>query len=381
MTPESAHGSAGARDARPTVDETVPRRVLVLGRADEAEEMAAALRRLGVAVAVAALPELEQLGAICEGFHPDVAVPVGIVDDAAVLDLVESYGIAIAPTRAGVDIAARRDEQLRFASEQLGLPVARYATARSSVEVEQATGVLGYPCIVSPAEVGVGTSSVVVSAGDIPAAYGRAGARDVVVETRVSADVEIVMLAVAGVRFEGGRSEPVIRFCEPIGVARGADGFVRETWQPQETTEGEYDAARSVAARVARALGGRGVYAVRLLVRRGDVYFAGVETGPATTGVVTLSSQLFDQWALHARAIVGAPSEVTMVSPAAATSLTRAVPVAHVGHALDVAESAVWSCDGGGEFSPWMFGAALATADDVVEARERAREVAERALP
>ncbi|WP_333619071.1 ATP-grasp domain-containing protein [Dietzia sp.] len=379
MTAQSPHSSAASAAG----DASIPRRALVLGRADEAEEMAAALRRLGVAVAVAVLeaaPDFDRLGDICAEFRPDVAVPIGPVEDPGVLDLVESFGIAIAPSRAGIDIGARRDAQLRFASEELGLPVARYAMARSSVEVEQSAGVLGYPCIVSPAEAGAGESSVVLSAGDIPGAYGRAGGGDVVVETRVSADVEIVMLAVAGVYFESGERRPVIRFCEPIGVARGPEGYVRETWQPQETTEGEYDAARSVAARVARALGGRGVYAVRMLVRRGDVYFAGVGTGPSATGVVTLSSQLFDQWALHARAIVGAPSEVTMVSPAATSVLEASVPVENVGAALDVAESAVWNCELSSEHSAWRYGAALATADDILEARERARAVADRAL-
>ena len=48
-------------------DESIPRRVLVLGLADEAEEMAAALRRLGMAVAVAADPVLAGLGFIGAG--------------------------------------------------------------------------------------------------------------------------------------------------------------------------------------------------------------------------------------------------------------------------------------------------------------------------
>lgn len=362
-------------------DESIPRRVLVLGLADEAEEMAAALRRLGMAVAVAADPDPEQLASICEQFTPDVVVPVGVIYDVGVLDLLEDLGARIAPSKAAVSMAGRRDEQLRFASDSLGLPVARYATARSSVEVEQATGVLGYPCVVTPARADSGMSSIVESAGDIPAAYGRAGSRDVVVETKVTADVEIVMLAVAGVQFSGGAREPVIHFCEPIGVARKGNGAIREMWQPQETTEGEYDAARSVAARVVRALGGRGVFAVRLLVRRGDVYFAGLEIGPAAAGVLTVSSQMFDQWALHARAIVGAPSEVTMTSPAAGAALDRALSVGLVGRALDVSESALWICERTSEFSPWQCGAALATADEVLQARERAREVASRALP
>ena len=42
--------------------------------------------------------------------------------------------------------------EARQGSAPDGLPVARYAMARSSVEVEQSAGVLGYPCIVSPAD-------------------------------------------------------------------------------------------------------------------------------------------------------------------------------------------------------------------------------------
>lgn len=357
-----------------------PSRALVLGAADEAEEMAAALRRLGVEVAVADDRGLDTATVrdILSQFPAEVVVPVGSLYDDHLLDHLESTGVAIAPGPQAVRLTGRRDAQLRFASEQLGLPVARFATARTAVEVEQAANVLGYPCVVSPATAGSGTSSVVTSGVDVAAAFGRAGGAEVVVEQQVAADAEIVMLAVSTA---SGRAQgpDVIHFCEPIGVRRRADGRLAEAWQPQETTEGEYDAARSVAARITRAAGGRGVFAVRLLVRRGDVYFAGIDVGPAAAGVVTLRSQVLDQWALHARAVLGAPCEATMSSPAAAAACGRRVRVADVAAVLAVPESGLWLCEDTGEHSPWQHGALIASAESTEQAREHVAEMARRA--
>lgn len=357
-----------------------PSRVLVLGAADEAEEMAAALRRLGVEVAVADDRGLDTaaLREILSQFAADAVVPVGSLYDDQLLDHLEATGVAVAPDSRAVRLAGRRDAQLRFASEQLGLPVARFATARSAAEVEQAAAVLGYPCVVSPAVAGSGSSSVVESGVDVAAAFGRAGGTEVVVEQQVTAEAEIVMLAVATASGAAGAPD-VIHFCEPIGVRRRTDGRLAEAWQPQETTEGEYDAARSVAARIARAAGGRGVFAVRLLVRRGDVYFCGLDIGPAAAGVVTLRSQVLDQWALHARAVVGAPCEATMSSPAAAAACGRPVRVADVASVLEVPESGLWLCENTGEHSPWQHGALLASAESTGQARAHVAEMARRA--
>ena len=51
---------------------------------------------------------------------------------------------------------------------------------------------------------------------------------------------------------------------------------MQESWQPQDLSPAALDAAKSIAARIVKALGGRGVFAVELMVRGDEVYFSDV---------------------------------------------------------------------------------------------------------
>ena len=131
------------------------------------------------------------------------------------------------------------------------------------------------------------------------------------------------------------------------------------------------DAARSIAARIVNSLGGRGVFGVELLVRGDEVYFATVRPAPGDSGLVTLRSQRLSQFELHARAILGLPLDTIMISPAAAEVVT-----ARLGRRD---RSTRWprrwrspraTCASSADTS-----VALATAPDVVRARDRAHRV------
>lgn len=386
MNPSAASPHPPAADGTAGGDTTGTYRALVFGAADEAEEMGAALRRLGVEVAVADDRDLTatRVRDILTAFPADVVVPVGGAYDDAVLAALGEPAVAgvpaprMAPSMHAVYVAGRRDLQLRYASSELGVPVARYTVAASPAEAERAAAALGYPVCISPVRSHTGARSVVDAPVDVAAAFGRAGSATAVVEHHIEADVEVLMLTVTSADPAQPRRD-VISFCEPIGFTRHPDGRVATAWQPQTTTEGEYDAARSVAARVVRGLGGRGVFAVRLLVRSGDVYFSGVDCGPAAAGVLTVRSQVLDQWALHARAVLGAPCEATMSSPAAAVSCCHAVATGDIPGVLAVPETTLWLCEETYAFSPWQHGAIIASADTVEQARQRAAAAADRA--
>ena len=77
-----------------------------------------------------------------------------------------------------------------------------------------------------------------------------------------------------------GPAGPALHFCEPIGH-RERDGGLLEAWQPQQLSAAALDAAKSIAARIVNALGGRGVFGVELLVRGDEVYFSDVRTAAA----------------------------------------------------------------------------------------------------
>src|SRR6202162_5874161 len=78
--------------------------------------------------------------------------------------------------------------------------------------------------------------------------------------------------------------------------------------------------ARDIAHRVTQALGGRGVFGVELFVRGDEVWFSEVSPRPHDTGLVTLCSQRFSEFELHARAILGLPVD-TMLREAGASAV------------------------------------------------------------
>jgi phosphoribosylglycinamide formyltransferase 2 len=131
------------------------------------------------------------------------------------------------------------------------------------------------------------------------------------------------------------------------------------------------DAARSIAARIVNSLGGRGVFSVELLVRDDEVYFSTVHVLTGDTGLVTLRSQRLSQFERHARGILGLPLDTIMISPAAAevseaADVSVSVPV--LAEALSIPEADVRRVGGSS--------VALASAPDVVRARDRAHRLA-----
>jgi phosphoribosylglycinamide formyltransferase 2 len=104
----------------------------------------------------------------------------------------------------------------------------------------------------------------------------------VIIEQFVPFDYEITLLTVRSVDPASG--EGATWFCEPIGHRQDRGDYV-ESWQPAQMTTAALESARSVAARITGALGGRGVFgggAVREGRRR--VLLRGQSRGRTTPG-------------------------------------------------------------------------------------------------
>lgn len=366
-------------DARPTV--------LLLGSGEVSRELAIALGRLGARVVAA-------------DRHPH-APAHGVADQALVLDMTDADELAqaigrlqptlvvtttdavatraldaldgeLVPTARAVRLTADREGLRRLAADELGLPTAPFWFVGSLGELEAVGAHAGYPLLVKPAAGPIGQrQSVVARREDIEPAWrravGEAPAARVLAETVVEVEFCVTLLAV---RSEGPAG-PAIEFCSPIGH-RGSDGQVLESWQPQKMSAAATDAARSIAARIVKALGGRGVFGVELMVNGDEVYFADVTPRPADSAWVTLRSQRLSAFELQARTILGLPVDTMMVSPAAARVAGPADPrdpAALIG-ALSVPESDLRVSGSGFR--------ALATAPEVTAARERAGQAAER---
>ncbi|OBH50179.1 formate-dependent phosphoribosylglycinamide formyltransferase [Mycobacterium sp. E2479] len=386
QAPAPAEAQPGGADGRPTV--------VLLGSGETGRELAIALGRLGARVVavdqhphapahgvadqalVLALTDAAELSAALQRLQPDFVVTATAAVAVEALDAVATANrTELVPSARAARLSADREGLRRLAADELGLPTAPFWFVGSPGELEAVGAHAGYPLLIKPAAGPIGPrQSVVGRREELEPAWQRAvgghagpGQPRVLAETVVEVEVYVTLLAV---RSEGPAG-PVIEFCSPIGH-RDSGGQVLESWQPQKLSAAATDAAKSIAARIAKALGGRGVFAVELMVNGDEVYFADVTSHPTDSVWVTLRSQRLSAFELAARTILDLPVDTMMVSPAAARAIDSVPshgPAALTG-ALSVPESDVRVVGRGYR--------ALATAPEVTAARERAGQVADR---
>lgn len=349
--------------------------VLLLGSNEFSEELVSAFQRLGVEVHTAdsaVAQDGARLRAVVDKHQPDFVLPM--IEDIAtetLAELEEAGTCAVVPSAKGCELTLERNTLRRTASQELGLPTTAYRFVNSRESFEDAVGELEFPCIVKPATYSEGRGHTVVrTPEDIDTAWANAhGESDgAMVERFVDFDFEITLLAVRSIDQATGKL--ATWFCEPIGHLN-RDGRLVESWQPIAMSNAALDNARSMAARISHALGGRGVFAVEMFVSGDDVYFSGVTPRPHDVGTVTLGSQRFSQYDLHARAVLGLPIDTTLVSPGACTMLYD--PVTDLAGALAVPEADV-------RLYPQERGMVLVTAETVESARDRAIQSAKAAV-
>ncbi|BBY84977.1 phosphoribosylglycinamide formyltransferase 2 [Mycolicibacterium tokaiense] len=381
--------------------------VLLLGAGENGHDLVVALQHLGAAVVAAEsqpdasahavaddarvveLADGEQLSALIAAVRPDYVVSATGAVAADALEAAEAAGIEVVPSARSTRLSLDREGLRRLAADELGLPTAPFWFAGSVTELEAIADHAGFPLVVKPLVALPGEGqSVLLRPDDVEPAWERAvsaGGRfthdRVLAETVVEIDYEVTLLTV-----RTGDGPAGLHFSEPIGH-RQVDGFagelVVESWQPQPMGTAGLDAAKSIAARVVNALGGRGVFAVELLVRGDEVYFSDVTARPTDSAVVTVRSQRLDVYELHARAVLGLPVDTIMISPAAAElvygtgDLDRAALVAGLATALQVPESdaRVYATQVPATTARHRLSLALSTAADVTTARDRVQQV------
>jgi phosphoribosylglycinamide formyltransferase 2 len=140
-------------------------------------------------------------------------------------------------------------------------------------------------------------------------------------------------------------------------------------------------AAQRIAQTVVGKLGGWGIFGVECFVRGEEVIFSEVSPRPHDTGLVTIGSQQWTEFALHARAILGLPvPPIRLLRPACSVAILgqgNGVPVfAGLDQALAVPESHLRlfgkpECRGHRRLA-----VAIASGDTLEEARTRAHQVA-----
>jgi phosphoribosylglycinamide formyltransferase 2 len=384
-------------------------RVMLLGAGELGKEVIIALQRLGVEVIavdryadapghqvahrshVIDMTDGAALRALIEAEKPHLIVPEIEAIATDTLAEIEAAQLAVViPTARATQLTMNREGIRRLAAETLGLPTSPYAFAQSLDEMTAAIGEIGLPCVVKPVMSSSGKGqSVVRSAADIEPAwnYAMAGGRvnhgRVIVEGFIDFDYEITQLTVRATSPETGTTETY--FCDPIGHVQVAGDYV-ESWQPQPMSAAALDKTREVAAKVTTALGGRGLFGVELFVRGDEVWFSEVSPRPHDTGLVTLATQRFSEFDLHARAILGLPVDTTLQSPGASAVIYGGLDEAGiafegVAEALAVPNSDLRLFGKPESFVKRRMGVALATGSDITQARERAKLAASKVRP
>ncbi len=377
----------------PAAESAVRPRVVLLGSDELSRELAIALRRLGARVIavdertdapahgvadqslVVPMTDADELTTAIRGLQPDFVVTATDAVAIEALEGLEGAHAQLVPSARAVRLTADREGLRRLAADELGLPTAPFWFVGSVGELEAVGAHAGYPLLVQPVLAAAGRGQSVASGpDDIGPAWQRATGGQgephrVLAETVVEVEFYVTLLAV---RSDGPRG-PVIEFCSPIGH-RGGHADVLESWQPQKMSAAALDSAKSIAARIVKALDGRGVFGVELMVNGDEVYFADVTPRPADSAWATVRSQRLSAFELQARAVLGLPVDTMMISPGAAHRVASAdAEAAALAGALGVPESDLRVVGRGFQ--------ALATAPEVTAARDRAREVANRLTP
>jgi phosphoribosylglycinamide formyltransferase 2 len=383
-------------------------KVMLLGSGELGREVIIALQHLGVETIavdryanapghqlahrahVINMTDGAALRALIELEKPDLIVPEIEAIATDMLELVEQTGqVRVIPTARATRLTMNREGIRRLAAETLGLATSPYRFADSLEEMRAAIEFIGYPCIIKPvmSSSGKGQSKVdtpaeVDAAWDYAASGSRVNQGRVIVEGLIRFDYEITLLTVRALDADGNTQT---HFCDPIGHVQVHGDYV-ESWQPQVMPSLALQRARDIAGSVTANLGGLGLFGVELFVKGDDVWFSEVSPRPHDTGMVTMCTQVQNEFELHARAILGLPVDVTLRAPGASAVIygqMDAVGIAFEGvaDALRVPNSDIRLFGKPESFERRRMGVALATGVDTDQARTRAKLAASKVKP
>jgi phosphoribosylglycinamide formyltransferase 2 len=383
-------------------------RVMLLGCGELGKEVIIALQRLGCEVIgvdryenapgmqvahrshVIAMTDGAALRALVEKEKPHYIVPEIEAIATDTLAEIEAAGLAtVVPTARATQLTMNREGIRRLAAETLSLPTSPYRFADTEAELLAGAEAVGYPCVVKPVMSSSGKGqSVMRSASDVAKAWehamdgGRVKSGRVIVEGFIDFEYEITLLTV---RALNARGEVETQFCQPIGHIQ-KDGDYIESWQPMSMSPVALQKSREIAAAVTGNLGGLGLFGVELFIKGDEVWFSEVSPRPHDTGLVTLASQRYSEFELHARAILGLPVDASLRAPGASAVIYGGVDAAGiafdgVAEALAVPESDLRLFGKPESFVKRRMGVAVATGKDTDEARARAKQSASKVKP
>ena len=303
------------------------KKILLLGSGELGKELVIALQRLGQYVIavdsyknapamqvahdfeVINMLDGEALDKIVSKHKPDIIVPEVESIRTEHFYKYEEQGYHVVPSAMAANYTMNRKAIRDLAAIDLSIKTARYKYASSLSDLKLGVEYCSFPCVVKPLMSSSGKGqSVIRSAEDIEKAWSYAleGSRgdlmEVIVEEFISFEYEITLLTLS-------QNNGNTLFCPPIGH-RQERGDYQESWQPMPMQDSFLKEAEEMALKVTHALGGAGIWGVEFFIANDGVYFSELSPRPHDTGMVTLANtQNFNEFELHARAILGIPVE------------------------------------------------------------------------
>ena len=300
------------------------KKILLLGSGELGKELTISLKRMGCYVitcdAYADAPAMQvsdksevfnmldkdQLKLIIEKHKPDFVVPEVEAIATEVLLEAENNGYNIIPSAKAVNLTMNRD-RIRDRAKNLGLKTADFAYAETEEELILEAKKIGTKVAIKPVMSSSGKGqSYALSEEDLKKAWkfaidGMRGDRKrVIVEEFIDFEYEITLLTVL-------EKSGNVTFFDPIGHFQER-GDYQYSWQPAKCSKEVISDAQDAARKMVIDLGGSGIFGVEFFVTKSNqVIFSELSPRPHDTGMVTMYTQNYSQFDIHARALLGMP--------------------------------------------------------------------------
>jgi|TARA_B110000495_G_C23016801_1_gene602445 phosphoribosylglycinamide formyltransferase 2 len=300
------------------------KKILLLGSGELGKELTISLKRMGCyvitcdsyvnapAMQVSDVYEVfnmldkDKLKLVIEKHKPDFIVPEVEAIETEVLVEAETNGYTVIPSAKAVNLTMNRD-RIRDRAKNLGLKTANFAYAESEEELIFEANKIGTKVAIKPVMSSSGKGqSYAISEDDLKNAWKfaidgmRGNRKRVIVEEFIDFDYEITLLTIL-------EKSGNVSFCDPIGHFQKR-GDYQYSWQPTKCSKKVIINAQNAARKMVLDLGGSGIFGVEFFVTKEDeVIFSELSPRPHDTGMVTMYTQNYSQFDIHARVLLGMP--------------------------------------------------------------------------
>ncbi len=300
------------------------KKILLLGSGELGKELTISLKRIGCHVVtcdayenapamqvsdqseVFNMLDSDKLNEVIKTHKPDFIVPEVEAIETQVLIEAEKIGKNVIPSAKAVNLTMNRD-RIRDRAKGLGLPTAKFAYAETEEQLISEAKKIGTKVAVKPVMSSSGKGqSYATTEDELKSSWKfaiegmRGNRKRVIVEEFIDFDYEITLLTILE---KSGR----VSFCEPIGHFQER-GDYQYSWQPADCSKNVIINAQDAARKMVLDLGGSGIFGVEFFIdKKGRVIFSELSPRPHDTGMVTMYTQNYSQFDIHARVLLGLP--------------------------------------------------------------------------